>query len=153
MARKKEAEKVPNHERWLVSYGDLLTLLFAVFVTLYSMSQADKKKTEEVSASIQKSFGIIESKGGSSRRPSVIDVGKSGVVAELKLSQPALISQTRQTKPLRIKADENDFHSIKNTLDAFLLKTGNQESVGVQYTRRGLVISLKEAGFLIRAVR
>ena len=130
-----------------MSYGDLLTLLFAVFVTLYSMSQADKKKAEEVSASIQKSFGMIESKAGSSPRPSVIDVGKTGVVAELKFSQPMSISQTQQTKPLRIKAGENDFRAIKTTLDAFLLKTGNQGSVGVQYTRRGLVISLREAGF------
>ena len=44
MARKKEPEKPANHERWLVSYGDFITLLFAVFVTLYAMSQVDKKK-------------------------------------------------------------------------------------------------------------
>ena len=37
MARKKEPEKPANHERWLVSYGDFITLLFAVFVTLYAM--------------------------------------------------------------------------------------------------------------------
>ena len=44
MARKKEPEKPANHERWLVSYGDFITLLFAVFVTLYAMSQVDKKR-------------------------------------------------------------------------------------------------------------
>jgi chemotaxis protein MotB len=38
MARKKQHEKEPNHERWLVSYADFITLLFAVFVTLYAMS-------------------------------------------------------------------------------------------------------------------
>lgn len=45
MARKKEPEKAANHERWLVSYADFITLLFAVFVTLYAMSQTDKKRS------------------------------------------------------------------------------------------------------------
>ena len=52
MALKKEPEKHPNHERWLVSYGDFITLLFAVFVTMYAMSQSDKKKVEQVAASV-----------------------------------------------------------------------------------------------------
>ena len=47
MAKKKKHEKEPNHERWLVSYADFITLLFAVFTTLYAMSQTDKKKVEE----------------------------------------------------------------------------------------------------------
>ncbi|WP_404813550.1 flagellar motor protein MotB [Geomonas subterranea] len=58
MARKKEPDKEPNHERWLVSYGDLLTLLFAVFVTLYAMSQADAKKAQQVADSFQNALGI-----------------------------------------------------------------------------------------------
>ena len=58
MARKKEPEKAANHERWLVSYADFITLLFAVFVTLYAMSQTDKKKVEQVAASYRSAFGI-----------------------------------------------------------------------------------------------
>ena len=59
MARKKAPEKAPNHERWLVSYADFITLLFAVFVTLYAMSQVDKRKVEEVAASYRSAFGLI----------------------------------------------------------------------------------------------
>ena len=46
MARKKKAhaEEHENHERWLVSYADFITLLFAFFVVLYSVSRVDNKQ-------------------------------------------------------------------------------------------------------------
>ena len=59
--RKQEHEKEPNHERWLVSYADFITLLFAVFVTLYAMSYTDKQKVEQVIASYNAAFGMTKS--------------------------------------------------------------------------------------------
>ncbi len=62
MSRKKEEhEKEPNHERWLVSYADFITLLFAVFVVLYAMSQVDKARVAKVIASTNEAFGIAKS--------------------------------------------------------------------------------------------
>lgn len=146
MARQKKHEKEPNHERWLVSYGDLLTLLFAVFVVLYAMSQSDKKKAEEVSASIRASFGVIDSKGGASIKPAIIDTGNTSVIPEFKLRPPAQGTQQTGTGK-RVQATENDFRIIKSSLDAYLTKTGNQNKVSVEIAKRGLTISLKEAGF------
>jgi chemotaxis protein MotB len=146
MARQKKHEKEPNHERWLVSYGDLLTLLFAVFVVLYAMSQSDKKKAEEVSSSIRASFGMIDSKGGASIRPAIIDTGNTSVVPELKLRSPTQVPQQTGTGK-RVQATENDFRIIKSSIDAYLLKAGKQNKVSVDITKRGLIISLKEAGF------
>src|SRR5512135_1440997 len=82
MARKKKHEKEPNHERWLVSYADFITLLFAVFTTLYAMSQTDKKKVEEVMASIRESFGYSTSSLGG--RPAVIDAGNISIIPTIK---------------------------------------------------------------------
>ncbi len=59
--KKQEHEKEPNHERWLVSYADFITLLFAVFVTLYAMSQVDKAKVAKVIASTNEAFGVSKS--------------------------------------------------------------------------------------------
>ena len=55
MAKKLICPEFENHERWLVSYADMLTLLFAVFVTLYALKE-DGKKSQEASGSIQESF-------------------------------------------------------------------------------------------------
>src|SRR5208283_134945 len=42
-----------NHERWMVSYADFVTLLFAFFVVMFASSQADKGKARQVSASVR----------------------------------------------------------------------------------------------------
>src|SRR5689334_9100826 len=84
--KKQKHEKEPNHERWLVSYADFITLLFAVFVTLYAMSQTDKKKIEQVMESMRDSFGYSQTSPAT--KPSVIEAGTISVIPSLhKLSQ------------------------------------------------------------------
>ncbi|HTR38867.1 MAG TPA: flagellar motor protein MotB [Bryobacteraceae bacterium] len=55
MARKKHEEH-ENHERWLVSYADFITLLFAFFVVMFATSQTDKSKAQAVSDSVKKAL-------------------------------------------------------------------------------------------------
>ena len=55
MARKRREEHV-NHERWLVSYADFITLLFAFFVVMFASSQADKGKAQQVSDSVKRAL-------------------------------------------------------------------------------------------------
>ncbi len=56
VARKKKVPQHENHERWLVSYADFITLLFAFFVVMFATSQADKGKAQQVSESVKKAF-------------------------------------------------------------------------------------------------
>lgn len=56
MAKKKHHEEHENHERWLVSYADFITLLFAFFTVLYATSQKDAAKAKEFEASIRQAF-------------------------------------------------------------------------------------------------
>ncbi len=53
MARKHKHEEHENHERWLVSYADFITLLFAFFVVMYSVSRVDNKKLAQAATSVQ----------------------------------------------------------------------------------------------------
>jgi len=55
MPRKKK-ETHENHERWLVSYADFITLLFAFFVVMFATSQTDKGKAQQVSDSVKKAL-------------------------------------------------------------------------------------------------
>jgi chemotaxis protein MotB len=52
-----EHEEHVNHERWLVSYADMLTLLFVLFVVLFSMSSVDQKKFAQLAAGLSAGFG------------------------------------------------------------------------------------------------
>lgn len=53
MAKKHKHEEHENHERWVISYADLLTLLFAVFVVLYATSRVDVGKLAVASESMR----------------------------------------------------------------------------------------------------
>src|SRR5207302_7349236 len=55
MSKKKHAEHA-NHERWLVSYADFITLLFAFFVVMFASSQTDKSKAQQVSDSVRQAL-------------------------------------------------------------------------------------------------
>ena len=54
--RKKKPPAHENHERWLVSYADFITLLFAFFVVMYASSQADKGRAKAVSEAVEKAL-------------------------------------------------------------------------------------------------
>lgn len=56
MARKKHEEEHENHERWLVSYADFITLLFAFFTVLYATAQTDQQKLEAVIDGLNAAF-------------------------------------------------------------------------------------------------
>src|SRR3954451_21535454 len=55
--RKHEEEEHENHERWLVSYADMVTLLMCLFIVLFAMSQVDKTKFAALASGLSQSFG------------------------------------------------------------------------------------------------
>lgn len=60
MGRRKHAEEHTNHERWLVSYADFITLLFAFFVVMYSISQVNESKYRVLSNTLEDAFNQPE---------------------------------------------------------------------------------------------
>ncbi|TVZ38620.1 chemotaxis protein MotB [Alteromonadaceae bacterium 2753L.S.0a.02] len=56
MIRRTRIETKINHERWLVSYSDFITLLFAFFVVMYSVSQVSESKYRILSETLQSAF-------------------------------------------------------------------------------------------------
>ena len=77
-------------ERWLVSYADLITLLFALFVVLYATSQSDLKKFKEVSESVRKAFSSAPSSvalpGSGSAGTSISPTGEPTIAGTLQPS-------------------------------------------------------------------
>src|SRR5258708_21951839 len=56
MALRKKQEAPENHERWLVSYADFITLMFAFFVVMFASSQTDKSRAKQISAAVEKAL-------------------------------------------------------------------------------------------------
>lgn len=69
--KKQEPEEHENHERWAVSYADMMTVLVGLFIVLYSISQVDQQKFEELRDSLAIGFG--------NRAPSIIE-GSTGAL-------------------------------------------------------------------------
>ena len=63
MALKKEAPQPENHERWLVSYADFITLLFAFFVVMFASSQTDKARAKQISEAVERRWRTASPSG------------------------------------------------------------------------------------------
>lgn len=73
-AKKHEEEEHENHERWLVSYADMVTLLMVLFIVLFAISQVDKAKFAALAAGLSASFGApITALPGTTPQGSVLD--------------------------------------------------------------------------------
>lgn len=137
MSRKKHPEHV-NHERWLVSYADFITLLFAFFVVLFASSQSDKKKQTQMAAAMQSAFahnGIFEAH---TTRPSIADSAppSNATPAALQLPLPPAVD------PVAFEQRLNKM--LAQQVAAKHIPFG---SVTMHTTPEGFVISLQEAGF------
>ena len=77
---KKKHEEHENHERWLVSYADFITLLFAFFVVMYSISSVNVGKYRTVSESIKAALNPIVSPP-SSPTPLALSTSKAALTA------------------------------------------------------------------------
>lgn len=117
-----------------------------MFVTLYAMSQSDKKKTEEVIKSIQQSFGMVQA-GTPSPKMNILPSKQMTVIPAIK-PEISIVPGVRTVHgQTRTRAEEKDFRQIKSSIEAYLVKQGAQSKVGLTISRRGLIVSLKEAGF------
>jgi chemotaxis protein MotB len=121
--RRKRHQADQHRDRWLVSYADFITLLFAFFVVLYSAAQVDKHRTAQVASAIQTAFH----QSGSLPPPSV-----NGGNAQLPNS-PA--------------TSDDPQAALKKQIEQTLAGEIANGDVAVRSTPEGLVISLREVGF------
>jgi chemotaxis protein MotB len=147
MARKQQHPSHESHDRWLVSYADFITLLFAFFVVMFASSQADKSRAAQVSESVK---GALE-KGGMRAvvreilGGTVDDKGKGNAMmrgpggeAKQKTPPPDVVP-----KPTTVVELTPSMKYLTKNLETEI-KDGKIE---LKLTPRGLVISLREASF------
>lgn len=136
----KIAEHV-HRDRWLVSYADFITLMFAFFVVLYASSQTDQIKQKQISHSIESAFqalGLFPS--------SIPSAQNSG----------ALANSTDAAAPVNVVLGDDlsaspevqqDLAHLQSRLTGMLSNQVAEHVVALRLGRDGLTISLREAGF------
>jgi chemotaxis protein MotB len=152
MSRRRRVRRHASHERWLVSYADFITLLFAFFVVLYASSQVDKKKVGRLAMAIQVAFqemGVFES--SSTKVPvDLEDPMPFNTVQSIEnMERTASLAQiaSHPTDALGTGKENGDVAELQHELEKTLgLEIANHE-ISLRREPDGLVISLREAGF------
>jgi chemotaxis protein MotB len=134
MSLKRHAASKPSHERWLVSYADFITLLFAFFVVMFASSQMDKGKIGKLAVAIQLAFKTLGIFPSSSPR---IPVNPQGPPTA---SLPSLTGLPDSTSP-------GSLAKLQKELEQALAGEITRGEVALKVGQEGLVISLREVGF------
>ena len=144
MSKKKHPEHV-NHERWLVSYADFITLLFAFFVVLFASGQNDKRKTVMLAHSMQSAFdhnGIFDPH--SKTPPMTDDPNAIPNATPSPLSLPTSAITDPDINGINKTASDHIREAVKSEIETRKLPEG---TITVRPSPDGLVISLREGGF------
>lgn len=151
-SRRRRTRGHTNHERWLVSYADFITLLFAFFVVLYASSQVDHKKVGKLALAIQVAFQEL----------GVFPASTTQVPIDLNDPMPfstvQAIQNVKRNAELRRVAsapadtlsgsdEETDISTLQTELREALHKEITLHEVALHRESEGLVISLRDFGF------
>ena len=142
MSRKKRPEH-SNHERWLVSYADFITLLFAFFVVLYSSSQVHQRKAGKLAKAIQTAFAQMGAFDSTATRPQVLKPEEPSLSNFRAIQEGHAFETLEGGQP----ASAPDMEQIQKDLQASLAREISARTVSVTATREGIVVSLRELGF------
>jgi chemotaxis protein MotB len=147
-----------NHERWLVSYADMMTLLMVLFIVMFAISQVDQKKFAELKNGLAIGFGSPSTTfdGGqqtlveSSDTDSPMDLstgigGSTNSPANAQLVKNALSAQDRakaQQQQAQAKAEVDNYKKIMKQINDGLKKEGLSDTVRFTIDERGLVVTV-----------
>lgn len=150
-------EEHENHERWLVTYADMVTLLMVLFIVMFAMSQVDEKKFNALKVGLAAGFGqstslldgssqILEQPGTAIAAP----IAPSEVSADLPPKEQAAVANAvarydtlrQQRKVASAELEVDRLVSIRKKLFAALAAKGLQDDVRTTIDERGLTVSL-----------
>lgn len=129
MVKKNKPPDHVNMERWLVSYADFMTLMFVLFIVLFSFSQIDAAKYKSLAGSLASEFGSSNESGGGGGVGNPIMDFNGTVPQEPKLKTPAQIE------------DEN-LASVAQTVSSYAQERGISTNISMRSNEKGLYISI-----------
>ena len=160
-----------SHDRWLITYADLITLLMIFFVVMYSMSNVDAAKYETLSSALNSTFssgsgnlpdnvGILD--GAYTRKPGetgvlntqqdgALDGDKDKTEADVSTTQkpdeqsnPVMIGQITE-KDLAFRKQEEQLQHVMNTIQQYVKDNKLEGQITVTDTAKGVEIRLSDS--------
>jgi chemotaxis protein MotB len=168
-SRRRELPEEPHgsHERWLITYADMITLLMVLFIVMFAISQVDQRRFEMLKQGMAAGFGQNASPF-QGERSVLADAGKVPM-AEIKPavdqagpSTPNLNQNQNQRSQAAAQAATRDAYAeaaaevqrldaLRRQIDKVLTAHGLQHDVAMQIDERGLRISLVSRHIVFRA--
>ena len=154
--KKHHHEEHENHERWLVSGYDMMTLLFAVFVVLFAISSTNISKVKLLEQSLQEAFSGPVLTGGRAmmKTGDESEAEKAPANPPLPTLSPAqalaqaMNPQDAEEAAEQAQAEENSFQDLKKRIDKLAKDAGLAEKMSTTVTPDGLKIRLVTDGVL-----
>ena len=152
MRRRKRKEEHVSHERWLVSYADFITLLFAFFVVLYASAQVDKRKVGRLAMAIQVAFqelGVFDTSNTKIPLSDTEAIPFSSVQAVENVERTTDIE--RIVQPMKGVLGPPEYgpplKDVQAELEKVLAPEIASKVVDIKARKEGLIVSLREMGF------
>lgn len=171
MARRRERrhhqEAHGNHERWLITYADMVTLLMVLFIVMFAISQVDQKRFDQLREGMAAGFGanpspfqgtdqLMAATGARPLEPirPQIDEEVLTVTAETDSDAPPADRAdrpTRQDARSEAEAEVARLEALRKRIAAALARRGYRGDVAMAIDHRGLRISLVSRHIVFRA--
>jgi chemotaxis protein MotB len=137
-----------NEERWLLTYADMITLLLALFVVLFSISSVNISKFKTLQQSLRDAFAGRVENGGQA----IMQAADSATARTPQEAIPRIVPTIPQLggrprsreaqQALAARREQDEFMQLKRQLDAFAAAHGFADRVQTVVARRGLVVRL-----------
>src|SRR3954452_1732075 len=142
--RRGPAAEHENEERWLLTYADMITLLMALFMVLFSMANVNKAKIEALSKSLNEAFsgkilpgGKAIQQTGAEEKPET-----PSPTPPIPAITPLVATASQSASAAAAKQEQDSFVKIKQRIDKYTQAHGLKDKVQTTITQRGLVIRL-----------
>jgi chemotaxis protein MotB len=150
--RSRHTDEPENHDRWLVSYSDFITVLFAFFVVLFACSYRDNQQIKKLSQAIHIGFQQLGAFSGGQTSygvayPDQTLKGSAGPAPAQLQNTAADVSAQNAPEDSRSEASGVDIGELQRELEASIGQEIRNHEVIMRVTPEGFVISLKDLGF------
>lgn len=132
MARRPKRPDPENHERWLISYADFITLLFAFFVVMYALSSLNEGKYKVFSASLLTVFGNAQSS----------QLGITTQPTQQEMLMKALVDRRDAREGERMRKQQERMREMAKSLGQVLASQVANGQVKISQSTRGVVLDI-----------